>query len=172
MRGFSARATVEAALAWIDAHARRLGPETAALDALHGRVLAADLHAAIDVPPFDRSAMDGYALRGAETDGAGEYNPLSFAIAGQALPGRPFEGTVAPGCAVRIMTGAPLPAGADAVVPAEYATERDGRVEVTAPLAPGRHEARAIAVDSGGRRVESAVVAFTVLAREPRLALE
>ena len=56
MRGFSARATVEAALAWIDAHARRLGPETAALDALHGRVLAADLHAAIDVPPFDRSA--------------------------------------------------------------------------------------------------------------------
>ena len=116
MRGFSARATVEAALAWIDAHARRLGPETAALDALHGRVLAADLHAAIDVPPFDRSAMDGYALRGAETDGAGEYNPLSFAIAGQALPGRPFEGTVAPGCAVRIMTGAPMPPGADAVV--------------------------------------------------------
>lgn len=160
MRGFSARATVEAALAWIDAHARRLGPEMSALDALHGRVLAADLHAAIDVPPFDRSAMDGYALRGTETDGAGEYNPLSFAIAGQALPGRPFEGAVAPGCAVRIMTGAPLPAGADAVVPAEYATERDGRVEVTAPLAPGRHV---------GRRAEDVAAGALLLAAGRRL---
>jgi len=160
MRGFSARATVEAALAWIDAHAQQLGPETAALDALHGRVLAADLRAAIDVPPFDRSAMDGYALRGAETHGAGDYNPLSFAIVGQALPGRPFEGAVAPGCAVRIMTGAPLPAGADAVVPAEYATERDGHVEVTAPLAPGRHV---------GRRAEDVAAGALLLAAGRRL---
>jgi molybdopterin molybdotransferase len=160
MRGFSARATVEAALAWIDAHARQLGPETAALDALHGRVLAADLHATIDVPPFDRSAMDGYALRGAETNGAGDYNPLSFAIVGQALPGRPFEGVVAAGCAVRIMTGAPMPAGADAVVPAEYATERDGHVEVTAPLAPGRHV---------GRRAEDVAAGALLLAAGRRL---
>ena len=139
MRGFTARATVEAALAWVDARAGRLGAETVALDALHGRVLAEDLHATIDVPAFDRSAMDGYALRGAETHGAGDYNPLSFTVTGQALPGRPFDGAVAAGCAVRIMTGAPMPEGADAVVPAEFAAERAGQVEITAPLAPGRH---------------------------------
>jgi molybdopterin molybdotransferase len=142
MRGFSARATVDAAVAWIDAHATCLGSEAAPLAALHGRVLAADLHSTIDVPPFDRSAMDGYALRGAETNGAGDYNPLSFAIVGQALPGRPHQAMVGPGCAVRIMTGAPLPEGADAVVPAEYAIEREGRVEITAPLAPGKHVGR------------------------------
>ncbi len=160
MRGFSARTTVETALAWIDAHAKRLGSETVSLDDLHGRVLAADLHATIDVPPFDRSAMDGYALRGAETNGAGDYNPLSFAIVGQALPGRPFEGAVAAGCAVRIMTGAPMPAGADAVVPAEYATERDGQVEVTAPLAPGRHV---------GHRAEDVATGALLLAAGRRL---
>jgi molybdopterin molybdotransferase len=142
MRGFSARSTVEAAVAWIDAHAAALAPEVVPLDALHGRVLSEDLHSAIDVPAFDRAAMDGYALRGVQTNGAGDYNPLSFAIVGQALPGRPHEGPVGPGEAVRIMTGAPLPEGADAVVPAEFATEREGRVEITAPIAPGKHVGR------------------------------
>ena len=160
MRGFSARATVEDALAWIDGRAAALDSEVVLLDALHGRVLAADLHSTIDVPPFDRSAMDGYALRGAETNGAGDYNPMSFAIVGQALPGRPYEGRVGSGSAVRIMTGAPLPDGADAVVPAEYATERDARVEVTAPLAPGKHV---------GRRAEDVAEGSLLLAAGRRL---
>jgi molybdopterin molybdotransferase len=160
MRGFAARSTVEDAQAWVDAHAPRLDAETVALDDLHGRVLAADLHAPIDVPAFDRAAMDGYALRGAETDGAGDYNPLSFVVLGQALPGGPFDGRVDPGSAVRIMTGAPMPAGADAVVPAEHAVERDGRVEVVAPLAPGRHV---------GRRAEDIVQGALLLAAGRRL---
>jgi molybdopterin molybdotransferase len=87
--------------------------------------------------------MDGYAVRGAETFGASDYNPLSFRVLGEAMPGRPFAGTVESGQAVRIMTGAPLPRGADAVVMAEYATELDsggGReVSVTEPVPPGRH---------------------------------
>ena len=142
MRGFAARAPVETAQAWIDADAHALESETVALDALHGRVLASAVRAPIDVPPFDRAAMDGYALRGAETTGASQYNPLAFAVCGDALPARPYAGAVAVGTAVRIMTGAPLPAGADTVVPAEYAVERKGAVEITAPLAPGKHIGR------------------------------
>ena len=111
MRGFRERAEVDAVWRWIERHAKRLGPETVALDDAAGRVLASDVVATLDVPAFDRSAMDGYALRGDETTGAGEYNPLSFGVVGTALPGRPYEGTVAPGQAVRIMTGAPIPAG-------------------------------------------------------------
>jgi hypothetical protein len=65
MRGFAARTTVEAALGWIDAQTHALEAEVAALDDLHGRVLAEDIHAPMDVPSFDRAAMDGYALRGA-----------------------------------------------------------------------------------------------------------
>lgn len=142
MRGFAARTLVETALDWIDAHAKRLEPETAGLDDLHGRVLAEEIRAPIDVPPFDRAAMDGYALRGAETTGASEYNPLSFAVRGDALPGRPHAAIVERGGAVRIMTGAPLPEGADAVVPAEFATERGDTVEITTPFAPGKHVGR------------------------------
>ena len=142
MRGFTARALVEDAWAWIDAHARPLAPETVPLDALHGRVLAEPVRAPIDVPAFDRAAMDGYALRGNETTGASEYNPLTFTLRGEALPVRPCRDPVEPGTAVRIMTGAPLPAGADAVLPAEFASERAGSVEVTTPLAQGKHVGR------------------------------
>lgn len=142
MRGFAARTPVETALVWIDAESKRLNSETAELADLHGRVLAEEVRAPIEVPPFDRAAMDGYALRGGETTGASEYNPLSFQVCGRALPGRPHASIVERGSAVRIMTGAPLPEGADAVVPAEFATERDGVVEITTPFAPGKHVGR------------------------------
>jgi molybdopterin molybdotransferase len=139
MRGFRDRALVETALAWIDEHARRLEAETVPLDDLHGRVLAESVCAAIDSPPFDRSAMDGYALCGAETIGAGPYHPLSFRILGESLPGRGFAGTVQTGTAVRIMTGAPIPDGADAVLPAEFASEAEGSVDITTPVTPGKN---------------------------------
>jgi molybdopterin molybdotransferase len=87
--------------------------------------------------------MDGYAVLGEETFGASDYNPLSFRVIGEALPGRPFSGVVGRGEAVRIMTGAPLPRGADAVVMAEYAREAEGpggrEVAVTEAVPPGRH---------------------------------
>jgi len=106
-------------------------------------VLARRVTSSVDVPGFDRAAMDGYALRGEETFGAGPYNPLDFHVVGEVLPGREPTNTVGPGCAVRIMTGAPLPAGADAVVPFEATEEvTDGervRVRITEPVAPGRN---------------------------------
>ncbi len=139
MRGFTGRARVEEALAWVDGAAQALAPEAVEVRAAHGRVLAEEVRAGIDVPAFDRSAMDGYALRGAETVGAGAYNPLRFAVVGESLPGRPYPGVVLPGTAVRIMTGAPLPTGADAVVPAEYAAEHAGCVDIASTIAPDKH---------------------------------
>jgi molybdopterin molybdotransferase len=142
MRGFAGRTLVEEATAWVDQHSRALTAERAALDQLRGRILTADIRSGMNVPPFDRAAMDGYALRGGESVGAGPYNPLSFRLCGQALPSLPYEGTVLPGTAVRIMTGAPMPEGADAVVPAEYAEASAEAVQITAPIAPGKHVGR------------------------------
>lgn len=142
MRGFAARATVEVAVRWIDKQAMTLPRVLEPLDQAHGRILAADMTAPINVPAFDRSAMDGYALRAEETAGAGIYNPLSFQVVGQSLPGRGCERRVGLGEAVRIMTGAPLPVGADAVVPAEVARESEDRVEITEAVAAGKHVSR------------------------------
>lgn len=142
MHGFAQRTEVPAVLSWVDTNARQLPSESVAVEHAADRVLAADLIAPIAVPAFDRSAMDGFALRGAESLGAGDYNPLEFAVLGQALPGQPFEGEVPAGTAVRIMTGAPLPRGLDAVVPAEYATERDGRIAITRAASPWQHVGR------------------------------
>jgi molybdopterin molybdotransferase len=139
MHGFSQRSEVPAVLAWIDRHAARLGEEPVPLEEAVGRTLAAELIAPIDVPGFDRAAMDGYALRGAETAGAGEYNPVAFNVVGQAMPGQPLAGAPPTGAAVGIMTGAPVPEGVDAVVPAEYATQTAGQIVITRPVAPGQH---------------------------------
>jgi molybdopterin molybdotransferase len=142
MHGFRQRSEVPVALDWVDRHAQRLAEESVPLEQATGRVLASDLIAPLDVPGFDRSAMDGYALGAAETAGASEYNPLTFPVLGQAMPGQPFSGAVSPGTAVRIMTGAPVPGRVDAVVPAEYATETAGEIVVTRPVAPGQHVGR------------------------------
>jgi molybdopterin molybdotransferase len=142
MHGFTQRSEVPAALKWIDEHAFRLGNESVSLEVAAGRILAADVIAPLNVPGFDRAAMDGYAVRGVESAGAGEYNPLTFSILGQAMPGQPFDGAVRPKTAVRIMTGAPVPEGVDAVVPAEYATETAGEIVITRPVAPGQHVGR------------------------------
>jgi molybdopterin molybdotransferase len=102
-------------------------------------VLAEDVAAALDVPGFRRAAMDGFAVRGEDTFGASSYEPVTLALVGEALPGHPFRGRVADGQAVRVMTGAPLPEGCDAVVMAEVCEEREDRVEIADAVAPGRH---------------------------------
>lgn len=154
MRGFQDRAEVEAVVAVIDERVSRLPAETVELRHAAGRVLAADVTADVAVPGFDRAAMDGYALRGAETFGAGPYNPLDFSVVGQALPGQPFPGRVEAGQAVRIMTGAPIPDGADAVLQAEAAHEENGTLRVSEAVPPGRHV---------GRRGEDIAVGAIVL---------
>src|SRR5262245_35054197 len=160
MRGFSRRAEVAEVWQWIDRHAKPLTAETVSIDETSGRVLAGDVIAAADVPAFDRAAMDGYAVRGEETTGAGDYNPLGFRVIGRALPGQPFDGTLQAGDAVRIMTGAPLPAGADAVVPAEYVRDTAHGIEVSMSFGPGKHVgrvgediARGATVLTAGRRL-------------------
>ena len=120
MRGFAHRHTVEAALAWLDS---QLGPrrtERVPLRMAAGRVLATPVASDVEVPGFDRATMDGYAVVAESTDGASPYNRLPLAVIGDSLPGRPFQGAVAVGQGVRIMTGAPLPPGSDAVLPAEW----------------------------------------------------
>ena len=142
MRGFSTRTTVAEAIRWVDESVGLLPAERVPLEQACGRVLAGELTAAIDVPGFDRSAMDGYAVRSDETLGAGDYNPLPFELIGESLPGRPYVGSVGRGTTVRIMTGAPLPDGADAVVPAEYASETGRTVEITTAVAALKHVGR------------------------------
>src|SRR5437773_6017402 len=94
MRGFRDRAEVADVLALLANRLHPLPPEVVDLHAAAGRVLAAPITAALAVPGFDRAAMDGYALRGQETFGASPYNPLEFAVVGEAFPGRPFPGVL------------------------------------------------------------------------------
>lgn len=142
MRGFARRTTVAEALAWIDQQVRRLPEESVLLANAAGRVLARDLASPIPVPHFPRAMMDGLALRAADTQGASAYNRLVLGLIGQSLPGRPFSGRVGPGQAVQIMTGSPLPEGADAVLPAELAQIEDQRAFVHGEVAPQQHVGR------------------------------
>jgi molybdopterin molybdotransferase len=104
------------------------GVERLALRAALGRVLAADVISPLDVPGHDNSAMDGYALRGADLP-RGE-GTVELALVGESFAGSPFEGSVAAGQAVRIMTGAMIPAGSDTVVQQEHAEAGDGTVRI------------------------------------------
>lgn len=91
-----------------------------------GQVLAADIHARYPVPPFDNSAMDGFAVRAADTEGAGEC--VEMPVVGDIPAGRAVNQLVPPGCAVRIMTGAAVPPGVDTVVPVEDTDSSPGAV--------------------------------------------
>jgi len=96
------------------------------LDAL-GQVLAEDMTAEFAIPPLDNTAMDGYAVRAVDTEGANQQDPTRLAVIGELAAGAVYEGELRPGTAVRIMTGAPMPRGADAVVPFEDTDEPSGR---------------------------------------------
>jgi len=94
--------------------------ERLALDEALGRLLAADVPADRDQPPFPRVTRDGFAVRAADLEGAAPERPVSLAVIGEALPGAVFPGEVGARQCVEIMTGAALPRGADAVVMVEY----------------------------------------------------
>ena len=114
----------------------------AALDEAHGRILAEDVTAAVPVPPWTNSAMDGYAVRAAETSGASSQAPVVLPVADD-VPAGAAPVPLAPGTAQRIMTGAMLPEGADAVVKVEDTDQTPGphplpgRVEIRAEAWPG-----------------------------------
>jgi molybdopterin molybdotransferase len=142
MRGFATRHDVDEALAILAQRISPLPSEVIPLDEGLDRVLAEDIVAALDVPPFDRSAVDGYAVRARDTFGASDYNPIPLALKGEIFPGRSLDLTLGANEAARIMTGAPLPAGTDAVVMAEYAEEEGTLVSILQPISPFKNVGR------------------------------
>ena len=121
---------LEDAVSAVLARAEPLPGERVLLGAASGRVLAEPARAAVDLPPFASSAMDGYAIRAAETPGT---FPVEFRIAA----GTPAPGPLSRGRAMAIATGGVVPDGADAVVPIELVEERVGELDVPHPVQPG-----------------------------------
>lgn len=104
-----------------------------------GRVLAEDIVSERDIPPFNRAAMDGYAVRGEDTFGATQTNPIYFKVIGEVLTGHPEDIEVGRFDAVKITTGSPVPNGADAVVMIEYINELGDEIEVMKATPPGNN---------------------------------
>src|SRR5262249_62140136 len=103
--------TVDKALAIVLDNVDVLDSEAIAIDAANGRILAEEIRADIDLPPFDRARMDGYALRARDAGVA----PAKLRVIGEIAAGAQFDQEVGPGEAVKIFTGAPLPEGTDSV---------------------------------------------------------
>ncbi len=187
MRGFLHRTDVDTVLARLGARTAPLPGESVQLSEAAGRVLARAVTSSVDVPSFARAAMDGYAVRAADTAGAAPTAPRALALVGESLPARPCSSEVRSGQAVRITTGAPVPLGADAVLMAEFAELATAdRVAARAPVAPGKHVirvaedvARGSAVLPSGRRLRpqdvgllASIGSATVTAvRRPRVAI-
>lgn len=142
MRGFASRASVDQVWQWIDNQTGCIPSEMVLLDGLAGRVLADDVVSDVDVPAFDRAMMDGFAVRAEDTAGASSYNLLTLTIVGEMLPGQISPSSIGPGQAVRIMTGAALPDGADAVIPAEMTQTNGLDLSVMGEVTPGKHVGR------------------------------
>ncbi len=130
-----------------------------------GRVLAEDVASDRDVPPFTNSAMDGYAVRAADTRSASPTKPVHLEVLGEIRAGIAPSISVRPSTALRIMTGAVMPEGADAVVRVEDTVERDGRVEIRVGVEPDtsvRHAGsdirRGDTVAQGGRIVTPGLI--------------
>jgi molybdopterin molybdotransferase len=126
--------SVDEALARVLTGLAPLEAEQVSIADAYERVLAEDVAATLTQPPFDASAMDGYAVRAADV----AVLPATLDLIGEAAAGARFSGTLGQGQAVRIFTGAPVPDGADTIAIQENAEERDGRV-VVKEAAPGRH---------------------------------
>src|SRR6266540_3862173 len=171
---------IEDALDIILGHTPTLDEEEVRLTQAVGRVLRRDCVSDLDLPPFDRARMDGYALRAADTEAAAPELPVRLRAIGEAAAGRAFDSRVNAGEAVRIMTGAPVPPGADAVEKIEVVRVLgDGLIEIEAPVKPGQFitprgvEARAgyVMVNSGELVTPSVAAARLKVSRKPRLAL-
>lgn len=141
MRGFARRTPLLQAIQWLDEQLVPLEAERVPLSGAAGRVLAGSIISEFDVPGFSRAMMDGYAVIATDTLGASTYNRLTLEVVGQSLPGAPSHARVESGRAVRIMTGAAMPTGADAVLPVEEVLLEEDRILVSGDVAPGKHVA-------------------------------
>src|SRR5262245_47132582 len=148
--GSSAKTRVANALAWIDAQVSRLGFHDVPIMEAAERVLASDVQSAFDLPPFDRAAVDGVAVRADETVGASTYNPCILGL-------RTASDDLAAGCAVRIDAGDRLPRGADAVVALQQVDIDEGKnLIVTEPVVAGSGIQRRASQAPGGSTIISA----------------
>jgi len=121
--------------------ARPLEQETVSLESAPGRALAVDVFSPWALPPWDNSAMDGYAVIGEDVAGASEDSPVELEVVDRVMAGEVSAFTLKTGQAVRIMTGGPVPAGADSVVRVEHTDreEQAGRVRILSDDDRGRH---------------------------------
>ncbi|MBI2060413.1 MAG: molybdopterin molybdotransferase MoeA [Nitrospirae bacterium] len=130
-----------------------LPPTAMALEDALGHVLAEEISATTDMPPFDASAMDGFALRSEDTKRAGAETPVSLSVQGVIRAGDASALALARSAAIRIMTGAVVPPLADAVVEKEAVEEHDGRILLRAPVPPANHIRRRGSDVPCGRRL-------------------
>ncbi|MBI4605451.1 MAG: molybdopterin molybdotransferase MoeA [Planctomycetes bacterium] len=121
------------------AYLQPLGSEPVPLAQAYGRVLREDAVAAEPIPAFDNSAMDGFAVRSSDIAAAGEASPVTLRVQGGLPAGDPGGAALEPKCAIKIMTGAPVPAGTDAVVAHELTRFDAERVTFTKPSRPGQN---------------------------------
>ncbi|WP_294393349.1 gephyrin-like molybdotransferase Glp [uncultured Sphingomonas sp.] len=179
------RPSVSQALAVIRSNLAPLGVETIGVADALGRILAQPAHAAMHVPRFDASAMDGYALRSVDVEGASPDTPVSLMLDPLIAAGR-LAGTLQPGHAAAIATGAPIPDGADCVLLREAAMLTGDRVAVAQPIAMAANVRRRGEDARSGQQVlpvgarigaeaVGALIAFgvdnVVVRRRPRLAI-
>jgi molybdopterin molybdotransferase len=139
--GQAAMQSVESYLSDVLAVVRPVSARELRLDEADGGVLAEDVTAAWPLPPFDNSGMDGYAVLAADVAAATPERPVTLAVTGEVPAGDTARHHLAPGTCMRIMTGAPVPSGADAVVPVEWTdagrADGTGRVTISRPAEPG-----------------------------------
>lgn len=126
--------TVDDAIRIVLERIEPLGAETIAIDQAHHRVLAEDVHADIDLPPFDRARMDGYAVRSSDVRTA----PAKLRVIGEIAAGAEFNQDLNAGEAIKIFTGAPVPTGADAVQKVEVTRANGTSVEILEAVTPGQ----------------------------------
>ena len=144
MRPFTSTISLDEARRRLDANVRPIArTERVPLDVASGRVAAADITSSLDVPPFARSAMDGYAVVASDVASASAASPVRLRIVDRIYTGRPSTATVEPGTCAEIATGAPMPAGADAVVMVEDTARADhDRVDIRSAVAAGQNIGR------------------------------
>ncbi|MBE1533942.1 molybdotransferase-like divisome protein Glp [Actinomadura algeriensis] len=136
-----------------------LPPLDLALLEARGTVLAAPVSAPVPLPPFDNSAMDGYAVVASDVAGATEADPVTLPVVGDVVAGDPAVSALRPGLTARIMTGAPMPAGSDAVIPVEWTDGGTVNVRIVRSAPSGHYIRRAgedvregqVVVDAGTR---------------------
>lgn len=131
--------SVDDYLARVLALVRPLNPVDVPLSSAQGCVLAQDVSAPWPLPSFDNSSMDGYAVRAADVASASEVAPVELVVVDDVPAGSQASQSVSPGTAIRIMTGAPMPDGADAVVPVEGTDGGTSSVRITAAVDPGAY---------------------------------